>query len=57
MVRLGVLTQAEWDAIDPALQAELDAEVRAGVATYGEAFYRDDRERHRADLSLAYGVC
>lgn len=56
-VRLGVLTAAEWAAIEPVLQDELEADSLELLAWYGDDFFLKDRARHRADLSLAYGVC
>jgi hypothetical protein len=57
IVRLRILTRKEWDAIDPALQATLETQTRMFIAEYGERFLSKDIERHRSDLSLAYGVC
>jgi hypothetical protein len=39
------------------LQARLERETSALAAQYGDDFFFKDRERHRADLSLAYGIC
>jgi hypothetical protein len=56
MVRLGVLSQAEWNAIEPALRAELEAETEQYLSRYGEGHFADVSE-HRANLSFLYGVC
>jgi hypothetical protein len=56
LVRLGILSKNEWYAIEPSLKGRLDSETLAFEAEYGEAFFLKDRDRHRADLWLAYGV-
>jgi hypothetical protein len=55
-VRLGILTPGEWATVDPALQVQLAADTQALVDEYGEEAVAQDVERHRADLSMAYGI-
>jgi hypothetical protein len=57
IVRLGVLTLTEWTKIEPELRSELESNTEDFLAQYGEQFFTKNIERHRRDLSLAYGVC
>jgi hypothetical protein len=57
IVRAGILTAEEWAEVPPELQQDLEAETADYIRRYGEDWLRKDRERHRADLSLAYGIC
>ncbi len=57
IVRLGVLTRAEFDDLSPEDQVEVEATTAYLVTRYGVAALQNDRRRHRADIWLAYGVC
>jgi hypothetical protein len=57
IVRLGVLTRVEFDDLSPQEQVMVEATTADLVRRYGVAAFENDRERHRADIWLAYGVC
>jgi hypothetical protein len=57
IVQLGVLTQVEFDDLSPQDQVIVEATTAYLVRRYGAAALQNDRGRHRADISLAYGVC
>ena len=52
IVRTGVLSQEEFDALSPPEQAEVERTTADLCLRYGEEFMRRGRERHRGDLRL-----
>lgn len=57
IVRLGVLTRVEFDDLSPQDQVEVEATTADLISRYGLAAIVKDRERHRADIWFAYGIC
>jgi len=52
IVRTGVLSQEEFDALSPPEQAEVERTTEDLCLRYGEEFMRRGRERHRYELFL-----
>jgi hypothetical protein len=56
IVSTGVLTQADYDALDPETRRTVDTTTARLVTRYGEAWLRTERERLRGELSFFYGI-
>lgn len=56
IVSTGVLTQAEFDAASPAIQASIEADAQRLLAQYGPAWLTEHRDRLRDELAFAHGI-
>jgi len=56
IVSTGVLTQADYDALDPETRRKIDTAAAELREQYGEAWLRTERGRLRGELSFFYGV-
>jgi hypothetical protein len=52
IVRVGVLTQAEFSQLSPAERAEVEDGTRDLLARYGPEFFIRERDRLREELSI-----
>jgi len=56
IIAAGVLTEEEFASLKPEERVEVEQCTRDLAQRYGVGSLRRERERHRTDLDLAYGV-
>ena len=56
IVRIGVLSQGEFDRLGPELQAQFEATTLALIAEYGADAVASWRDRAHAELVFGWGI-